>query len=201
MNLPEVKYVSKKTLKAIAVLNVTLAVLYEEFKSETGINISKSVFYKLKPPHIKCQNKSRWSQCLCEVCEKIELKCEAIKKIAKSSLLKNRFEISDHSLCAKSGKYNNKACIWRKCDDCDIDKFDEVLEVLGNSEVEWEEWAITKETHGDKVMSKNVKLSRRATVERFKEDLEERGKKPAKTFICGIVATESIQHCKKATTI
>lgn len=98
----------------------------------------------------------------------MELKIEAVNKIAKTRLFKNRWNICNYTLCPKSNKYHAKKCIWRSCHECGVGKLDG-LDIFQNPEkcgtIEWEEWNQSPE-------GKKAKITQHGDIEKFKQELK-----------------------------
>ncbi|CAC5413756.1 unnamed protein product [Mytilus coruscus] len=141
------KHVSKKTMEAKRILEVSLVDTYEKFKEQnTECSISFSKFSSLRPSNVKTMNKNAFNNCLCEYCTNIELKVKAIEKVVGNrSFVKNRYDISKETLCIKANysQFYHKKCLERKCDKCGPAKFTKSLTDVLNKKsttVEWHRW-------------------------------------------------------------
>lgn len=127
--LPDKKLVSKKTNKARSILDKTLTELHFKY-NQTNPNqqVSLSSFAALRPHHVKTKQQAKYVGCLCEYCENVQLKVNAINVhlsaiSARGEHVKDIFQLSNITLCPKSDsadQFYHPSCIKRECDKCGI---------------------------------------------------------------------------------
>ncbi|XP_022107155.1 uncharacterized protein LOC110988172 [Acanthaster planci] len=174
VELPDQKTISKKTLQKTRVLEMPIPNLYKQFKNDhPNEKVGKSTFYKLRPKYIKTVGSIKFRGCLCDYCENVKLKLKAVK--SKMTLE----ELSSITLCqkGKDQKYNNKACIERKCQHCGVTKMREHFEGLDTrKEVEWSKWMKVKEEKitkkGKMLLTKKVRQLQHGTTAELLKELE-----------------------------
>ena len=114
-----------------------------------------------RPVHVKDKSGAKYEGCLCEYCENISLKVQAINKLQPGTF-RNEYDLAACTMCEKpSGeKFFRPQCIQRKCRKCGIAKLDEKLQGIMSqrNKVIWQGWEIvTTMYHGEKRFQKNQK--------------------------------------------
>ena len=129
--------------------------------------MSKTTFYKLRPKQVKLMKASKWLQCLCDVCDSVQL----IVKSIRASLIRsctavpdefqhgNEMELAAATVC----DIRNDDCLKRKCQSCSPMT---ALEILVGGWLDSEEtlsyyvWDYVKEKVKDKEITKMKKVLR-----------------------------------------
>ena len=144
------------------VMDCTIAQLYEHYtKAHPEHPVSATTFYMQRPVHVKDKPGAKYVGCLCEYCENISLKVQAINKLQPGTF-RNEYDVAACTMCKKpSGeKFFRPQCIQRKCRKCGIAKLDEKLQGIMSqrNKVIWQRWKIvTTMYHGQKRFQKNQK--------------------------------------------
>ena len=123
--------------------------LHKQFVDQENLKIGFSTFCRLRPSNLVPMKFNKLSQCLCEICENLNLKLEAIK----TKIFFSKNDILLASLCNKAGILENeRACIYRECDDCGILSIRHELEkALRDMDIiEWKEWKLVEQPNGQK---------------------------------------------------
>ena len=155
--MPGKKYISKRTEKQKTVLNKTMKRLHQSYKTEKKSKMSLSQFKKLRPKHIKTRSKASWVQCLCEKCENLNLKREALEKIC-TVKFDDIYKMVNLTLCNKPDdqKWHHKRCIDRECENCGTSKIQKVLIAQApkhDTDVHWKVWEnVTVKTNSKRKM-------------------------------------------------
>ena len=77
IQLPDKKFISKKTLKKTGFLQEPIRILFSRFRNQyPDIRIGLTRFTTLRPIHIKKQSQIKFRGCLCEYCTHLELKAQ-----------------------------------------------------------------------------------------------------------------------------
>ena len=143
VTLPGKKQVYAKLGKPKIILNQSLKSLYAKFKAETQNPKSFATFAKNRPRHIKTRDKTEWVQCLCEVCENLNLKREAADKVLHVGY-REVFDLWTASLCEREGTFNKRKCVERECEQCGANLVKtKYLEKMGDNKealVKWKVW-------------------------------------------------------------
>lgn len=170
---PNKKRRDRKTCEPLRVLNMTRKKLYVKFCEETGENISLSTFWRNKPRGIKRKSAARMLQCVCDICQNVELILNSIKV----SMTRNNYIIPEilqdtnslpitsavalATLC-QSRLYLPK-CLDRQCSDCGLRIIKEALLPWANDVpddvIRWVTWKIVESTVKGKVTKRLTKVA------------------------------------------
>jgi hypothetical protein len=158
---------------AKVMLECSLQRLHEEFVRETGDKICYSKFAALRPKNVLTMSKTKLINCLCEYCTNIELKVPVLGQILKNSELKDKYAVSNATLCTYAD-IPSKACLDRLCQDCGpkllVSKYPELLD-NGNI-LSWGRWEkVTNPLKPDK--QKMVKVTKTGSCLEFTKELKE----------------------------
>ena len=163
--LPHRKTVKNKEPRKV--LNMTLRGAWEAWKSETGFSVALSTFACRRPSNVKLLDSRPWVQCLCEYCCNIELKVNALNRMAKRKVLKSRYEVLEMTQCPKENGNYRKECYERRCQECGCDKLKSVHEDVlrdENQEIKWRRWERVVEVHEGKTVRKQKLVDKSGTV-------------------------------------
>lgn len=178
--VPDKKAVNKK-LEKTQVLPISIVTAWSKWKEENpGKQLSFDKFQKLRPKTVKTQKYRKLYQCLCEYCENVKLKLQAVNRLADRCdqpdlKLSSEFLAVNATLCPKSeGKFHQLDCIDRKCEYCGTDKLKEILGPLMNvDEVKWKRWenvqSVNPKTH--KQITKRQEVDKSGSSEDLVEEL------------------------------
>lgn len=182
IELPDKKFISKKTLKKTGFLQEPVATVYRNFKKKhPNVTIGSSSFYAIRPKHIKLASAIKYRGCLCEYCTNVDLKIDAINHVAHANNMKSKFHgvyhLSKMTMCDKTGsqKYNKRACILRECSKCGtsiIQKhMSDLEEKQGDKLIKWKQW---EKVEGKKKDGKIIHKQQIVTKQgRLKECIDE----------------------------
>ena len=180
--LPYKKLVSKKTSKPRHVMDCSLAQLYEKYtKAHPENPVSATIFYMHRPIHVKCKSAAKYNGCLCEYCENINLKIQAINRLEPGTF-KDEYDLAACTMCAKpnSLKFNRPQCIRRKCDKCGLTNLDgNLAKVLSqpNRKVIWQRWELVNTKYhgkkGTKMIKKRKPILKDDTVAKLIKELKD----------------------------
>ncbi|XP_033630608.1 uncharacterized protein LOC117292604 [Asterias rubens] len=160
--LPDKKFVSKKTYKPRHLMESTVADLYHKYKKmHPDQPVSAGIFYSLRPKNVKTKAQAKYVGCLCEYCENINLKIEAVNSIHKGTF-KDGYDVIRTTMCPKPPgcDFNHPSCITRKCTKCGVDKMDQRLHPIladPNKSIKWKRWTMVTTTCFTKKGTKQVK--------------------------------------------
>ena len=126
---------------------------------------------------MKTKAKAKYMGRLCEYCENLQLKIEAINHI-KPGTFKDTYELSHSTiiLCSKSTGWAHRCheCIARTCDKCRVHLFDVKLTSLlddTSGTVEWKQWEMVVITCYTNKVAKQVKKRKALTKNGYISDL------------------------------
>ena len=117
------RYPNKR--KNLLVLKQSRAKTHKMFLEENpGCSISLSSFIKLQPKHVKLMRAGKWLQCLCDICENVQMICRSIRLSTVRSNMPSEcssifepgkeLELCKLTVCS----LHNDRCVMRKCKDC-----------------------------------------------------------------------------------
>ena len=160
--LPDKKLVSKKTGQAQSVLQKRVEDYHKEFQ-EQGEQMSLARFSKCRPKHVRKMASAGLNLCLCEYCANCDLKIKALNRIADSA---TRIRHVYHAVALSTCEGGGKACAYRQCPSCDIEKLDDHLTPLKNhaGQLSWHRWTTKKIMSGGKEVSRKVLETRRGGI-------------------------------------
>ncbi|XP_071507484.1 uncharacterized protein [Diadema antillarum] len=182
--LPDKKLVSKKTYKPRHVMESSIANLYQKYtKAHPDNPVSAGMFYSYRPKHVKTRGQAKYIGCLCEYCENINLKIQAINSLHKGTF-KDGYDVVKATMCPKPPEwdFNHHSCISRKCKKCGVDMLDQRLQpILADLDktmiVKWKRWTIIKTTchtkKGTKEVKKRKPIEKQGTVQDLVKELKE----------------------------
>jgi hypothetical protein len=144
--LPSKKNVSKKSGVASSVLQKPLQELHKEFLDTTGHQVSFAHFAFCRPQHIRPARRNFLRQCLCEYCENVSLKVNAVNRLAarmnNRCRIRHAFHAVDLVTCGRTNGKWNHSCAMRTCEDCKPGtQLDDHLAPLPAAEfIKWQRW-------------------------------------------------------------
>lgn len=179
--LPEKKYVSKATGKPRHIIANTIAVLHKEYnEAHPDAQVSRATFYKHRPKHVRTMQAAKYSGCLCEYCENVNLKLTVINRL-QPGCVKDAYELVSYTMCdrAVDMQFNKPACIKRTCNECGVDKLDSKLGPIlkdPTKEIEWKCWEMVFTTCYSNNVAKQVKkrglVTKTGTITAFVSELK-----------------------------
>ncbi|KAJ8048418.1 hypothetical protein HOLleu_00729 [Holothuria leucospilota] len=184
VELPDQKHISKRTLKKTRVLEKPINLLFTQFREDfPELKVGASVFFALRPKHVKTVGSIKFRGCLCEYCENVELKLKILNfnsaiQGETECHIRGVDEAAQLTMCGKgTARYNNMKCINRKCNECGSAKVREHLKKLEKTkEVEWFRWETNKEEKmtksGMKTISRKVKIVKKSTLQILIDELQ-----------------------------
>ena len=120
-------YLNKtKSGKVLRILKYSLRKTCQTSKIEhPEAKVSRGTFIKLRPTEIRLMRQAKWFQCLCDICDNIQLLCRAIKTSMLRSnptqkipaFLTDDLELAKEVVC----DIHNPGCLHRKCLNCSPD--------------------------------------------------------------------------------
>ena len=177
-HIPDMKAVSKKTLLSAKVLSVPISELYTKFKeTHSTMQISCSLFHKLRPKHVKTTHHMKLYQSRCEHCTNPRLKLDALNKACDltkkpESKIKSRTDLTNVTLCPKpspDSEFHAMKCIQRECNDCGFEAIEQhtaqMVAVVGNDELKWQFWTTQDYVKRDLKTSKQKVLGTKKGAE------------------------------------
>ena len=157
-------------------MQCTIGNLYVKYTEAHPDNL----FYRCRPRNVKTKAKAKYMGHLCEYCENLQLKIEAINHI-KPGTFKDTYELSHNTiiLCTKSTgwAHHRPECIARTCDKCRVHLFDVKLAALLDDTsciVEWKRWEMVVTTCYTNKVAKQVK-EKETTTEKWPRSATKRG--------------------------
>ena len=129
---------------------------------------------------MKTKAQAKYVGCLCEYCENLQLKIEAINHV-KPGTFKDLYELSHSTMCAKptGWAYHRPECITRTCGKCGVHLIDVKLAPLLDTSgiVEWKRWEMVVTTCYTNKVAKQVKkrkpLMKSGTISDLVQQLKE----------------------------
>ena len=101
--------------------------------------MSLRTFYRCIPSHIISAHRQKYRQCLCEVCQNIDLKLDTLNKLLEDAI--DGWDVASEMTLYK--EYTLQ-CLDRTCPSCGVDKFAEEIQrhlTCNNSTiVKWRSW-------------------------------------------------------------
>ena len=87
--------------------------------------VTAATFYRCRPRNVKSKVRVKYVGCLCEYCENLQLKIEAINCI-KPGTFKETYELPHSTMCPKptGWAYHRPECIEQTCDTCGVNLLD-----------------------------------------------------------------------------
>ena len=169
--LPGAKNVYKKLKAPKIVLKTSMKSLHRKYNPKRSIGYS--TFVKLRPKNVVPYRQASWEQCLCEDCENVKRKLEALSYRGIPGVPKTVFHISDITLCPYQGQYPHMLCLLRKCSDCglqNLEKFlGQLMSGLNFKHVTYKEWSsVTVGTGSDgKPKKRTILVSKTTTTDKL----------------------------------
>ena len=163
----------KNAKEAVYVLKDSGPRTYQHFlNSHPEIKMSSSTFWNLRPKKIvKKKSAAKWLQCLCDVCENIDLLIKAIKgslmrsKMEVPSFLETRFKLCASTLCHP--RVFVVKCLDRLCDDCGINSIEEALAIWSTDnpteQLSWWRWEQQRTEINGKDVGRLTKVEHRCS--------------------------------------
>ncbi|PIK36573.1 hypothetical protein BSL78_26595 [Apostichopus japonicus] len=185
--LPDKKFVGKKSGKPRYIMDRSLKESHQLYnKCYPDGQVSFSTFSKLRPSHVKTKQQAKYSGCLCEYCENIQLKINSANAQlsaidAHSQHVKDPYALTSFTLCEKSTgeEFHKLICIMRECDTCGVDKIDTHLAPLLTQEekqIQWKRWELVSTMYHSNKATKAVKkrslIIKTGTVKDMIEELK-----------------------------
>ena len=160
--------------KAAFVLNDTLKVLYKRYEEMATNPVSKSLFQKLRPKHVKLSKSEKLNQCLCEVCENIKLQIEALdQNLPPTKRLRRAENACTIMMCETEEAFNAVPCLKGSCNKCGEQKLRDYLESnlqdAATVTVSWRKWEADPQTKRKLVVTKSTTL--KDLLDDFLEDV------------------------------
>ena len=152
------KITSKSKGQTTMVLKETLRTLYQGYMQNTENPFSFSLFKSLRPKNVKLSHTEKLNQCLCEMCENVQLKTKTLNPhLPQERRLRSLFDVVRAMLCPSESPFHDLKCLKLECPNCGIQKMKRHLEVEKSSlknVVNWSRWEANKETK-KKIVFKN----------------------------------------------
>lgn len=150
---------SKNATHPLMVLKFGGRQLYQRFLEDIAPQdkpVSFSLFWSLRPKHVKKQSAAKLMQCVCDICENVELLLNPIISsmrrhyiaipdlLSTSSLSTRSAELALSTLCHPS--IHKKSCLDRECEHCGLSKLIEQLQPwaydMPGDEIRYFKWEI-----------------------------------------------------------
>lgn len=165
-----------KSQHPLYVLKDSAHSLYKKFQqSHPHLGISFTTFWKLKPKYVKKQSAAKLLQCVCDICENIELLLTCISASITRSVLetpeflkrgktteRRAMELALSTLCHRS--LYSRACLDRQCSSCGTSKINDLLLPWAQSdeeEVNYFKWCYESRQVKGKAVKRLTKVSHR----------------------------------------
>ncbi|KAK3739346.1 hypothetical protein RRG08_041667 [Elysia crispata] len=156
------KITSKSKGQTTMVLKETLRTLYQGYMQNMENPVSFSLFKSLRPKNVKLSHTEKLNQCLCEMCENVQLKTKTLNPhLPQERRLRSLFDVVRAMLCPSESPFHDLKCLKLECPNCGIQKLKRHLEVEKSSlknVVNWSRWEANKETKKKMIVLKNGSL-------------------------------------------
>lgn len=133
-----------KTGEQKSVLNMSTRRLHARFIAENDIEISLSLFRKMRPTNVLLVEANRFRTGLCESCLNVTFKAHAFRFLGIDSVF-DKYSLIELSLCPQSDNKYLPECLKRECSNCGVETLKSKLMEAGSSidkskEIKWKQW-------------------------------------------------------------
>lgn len=168
--LSEKKKIRMRSKQPTMVLKETLSTIYDQYKLKVDNPVCLSLFKSLRPKNVKLAKTEKLNQCLCEVCQNMQLKLQAVNPhLAQEKRLRSLYDVILSMLCSTDAAFHDLKCLRLQCEDCGIKKLDNFLQIdEAVTSISWSKWVLCK-VNKKKIITRTTEPLQNFKAEMLKE--------------------------------